>query len=77
MDAIEISSSEPVRLRGFFDGFSIPFQFESQKREQSDLEKEQLDRLNSSVIDEEDEALGENQNDGLGQQLSSAYIENS
>ena len=77
METFEISSSEPVRPRGFFDGFSLPFQFESQKKEQSELEREQLDRLNSSVIDEEDEALGENQNDGLGQQLSSAYIENS
>ena len=76
METFEISSSEPLRSRGFFDGFSLPFQFESQKKEQSELEREQLDRLNSSVIDEEDEALGENQNDGLGQQLSSAYIEN-
>jgi threonine aldolase len=76
VESFEISGSEPLRSKGFFDGFSIPFQFESQKREQSELEKEQLDRLNSSVIDEDDEALGENQNDGLGHQLSSAYIEN-
>jgi hypothetical protein len=71
-DVFEISGSEPVRQKNIFDGFSLPFHFDSQKKELKKLEDEQLDQQDT-LRNVDDVVPGENQNDGLGQQLSSIY----
>lgn len=71
-EAFEISGSEPVRQKSIFDGFSLPFHFDSQKKELKKLEDEQLDQQDT-LSNVDDNVPNENQNDGLGQQLSSIY----
>jgi threonine aldolase len=75
VDAFEISSSEGTRPKGLFDGFALPFHFESQKKEQKELEEEQLDQMNISIASDEDDSQDDSQDDGLGQQLSSMFYD--
>ena len=81
--------AEPVK-RSLFDAFTLPFQFDSQKREQKELEEEQLDQLDQltqkqlngldMTLEEQTEAAEgtdseEDSDDGLGRQLKSMYLE--
>lgn len=75
VDAFEISSSEGTRPKGLFDGFTLPFHFESQKKELKELEEEQIDQMNISIVDDEDDSPEGSQDDGLGHQLSSMFYD--